>query len=164
MRDAAYRRISAVRASRKTLIVPSFAYAATWIGVSEMLASAAISNTNPFSIKRPITAPNSTFVAAVRWSESPYVYRYKLWDDGVLYFPVYNGEQIGANAYLELWSVADQALAAITSDWTLTVSKLVLPDLCQCILNFESTTLALAAPTEIPAYQYCNPLCTPLCS
>ena len=163
MRDSEYRVITAIRATRKTLTVPTFLYAATWTGVSSMLASAPLSNLNPFSFKRPITAPNDSFVAAVRWSVSPYVYRYKLWDDGVLYFPVYNGEQIGANAVLEIWSVADQATAYLEESWTLTCSKLVLPDLCQCIVNTESATAVLATPTVVPPYQYCNALCSPLC-
>lgn len=163
MRDAEFRGLTSVKATRKTLVIPTFTYAAVWTGVSSMLASAPLSNTNPFSFKRPITAPNNSFVAAVRWSESPYVYRYKLWDDGVLYFPVYDGEQLGANAVFEVWSVKDQALAYLEEDWTLTCSKLVLPDICLCIRGSESATAVLSTPTSIPAYQYCNPLCSPLC-
>lgn len=163
MRDAAYRRISAIRATRKTLVVPEFSYASAWVGVSQMLAQYSIGNTNPFTLKRPIEQPNESFVAAVRWSVSPYVFRYKFADLGVLYFPVYNGEQIGAAAWVEIWSVAGSVLAYTDEDWVLTASKLILPDLCQCIENTESLTLAEAAYSVLPPYGYCNPFCSPLC-
>lgn len=164
MRDAAYRGISAVRATRKTIVVPAFSYASTWAGVSSMLARYSIGNTNPFTFKRPVQQPNETFLAAVSWAESPYVFRYKLADIGVLYFPKYTGQQIGANAYLEIWDVSGEAVAAIASDWTLACSKLVLPDLCLCTPGSETATLASEVPVVLPAYHYCNPFCTPLCT
>ena len=164
MRDAAYRGITAVRATRRTVVVPEFSYASVWSGVSTMLARYAIGNTNPFTFKRPVTQPNETFVAAVSWANSPYVYRYKFDDLGVLYFPSYTGEQIGANAYFEIWDVAGEALAYTEEDWTLTCSKLILPDLCQCIRNYETSTLAAEVPVALPVGHYCNPLCDPLCA
>jgi hypothetical protein len=163
VRDAAYRRISAVRATRKTLVVPTFAYAATWGFASHMLAMYSIGNVNPFTFKRPIVQPTETFVAAVSWSEPPYVFRYKLADLGVLYFPIYNGEQIGANAYFEIWNVSGSSVAYIEEDWTLTCSKLILPDLCQCITNTESATASFLEVSVLPTYQFCNPFCSPLC-
>lgn len=164
MRDASYRGIAAVRATRKTIVVPAFSYANTWTGVSELLARYSIGNTNPFTLRRPVEQPNETFVAAISWAESPYVYRYKLSDLGVLYFPLYTGQQIGSNAYLEIWNVGGEAVADIDDDWTLTCSKLVLPDLCQCIVNEESATLVPIVPVSVPAYTYCNPFCFPLCT
>lgn len=164
MRDAEYRGISAVRATRKTIVVPEFSYAAVGSPTSTMLARYSISNTNPFTFKRPVEQPNETFVAAVSWAEAPYVFRYKFADLGVLYFPLYTGQQIGVNAYLEIWDVVGEVLAYTDADWTLTVSKLVLPDLCQCLVNTESATLVADIPVALPAYHYCNPLCTPLCT
>ena len=164
MRDVAFRGLSAVKATRKTLVIPDFLYASVWPGVSQMLARYSIGNTNPFSLKRPIIQPNETFVAAVSWAETPYVYRYKLADLGILFFPVYNGEQIGVNAYIEIWSVASAAAAINTSDWTLTASKLVLPDLCDCTVNTESAILYGVIPSSTPVGHNCNPFCDPFCS
>lgn len=163
MRDVSYRQLTAVRATRKTLVVPAFAYPSTWAGVSQMLTRFSVGNTTPFSIKLPIGAPNDSFLAAVSWAESPYVYRYKLWEAGVLYFPTYSGERIGANAYIEIWSV-NTATAELIADWTLSVSKLILPSICgDCTTNTESATLAESPFVSVPAYQYCSPFCSPLC-
>ena len=167
MRDAAYSQAPTIGFTRKTLRIPAFAYASTWSGVSFLLARYSIGNTNPFSFKRPIVQPNESFVAAVSWSESPYVYRYKLAADigEVLYFPTYRDYQIGVGAYLEIWSVAGSALASTAADWTLYTSQLVLPTLCgPCQENTEEVTGVAETLSSLPPYQYCNPFCTPLCT
>lgn len=164
MRETLYRQLTAVRATRKSLVVPAFAYPSTWAGVSQMLSRYSIGNTNQFSIKLPVSAPDDSFLAAVSWASSPYVYRYKLWEAGVLYFPLYAGERIGENAYIEIWSV-NTATAELTADWTIQVSKLILPSICSsCTPNSELVTLAEVPFSSVPAYQYCNPFCSPLCS
>ena len=164
MNYAAFRKVSAIQATRKTIVVPEFSYPSVWSGVSSMLAQFPVQNTNPFTFRRPVEQPNETFVAAVRWSVAPYVYRYKFADLGVLYFPVYDGERIGANAYIEIWDVSGESLAYTEDDWIITCSKLSLPNLCMCTSTAESVILAAVVPSVLPAYHYCNPLCTPLCT
>jgi hypothetical protein len=145
-------------------VLPAFSYASAWAGVSQMLARYSIGNTNPFSFKRPVVPENESFVAAVSWAEDPYVFRYKLSDLGVLYFPVYDGGQIGANAYLEIWDVTGSSLASITDDWILQASKLIVPDICNCLLVYELTQAQYVDTPVLPAYAYCNIFCDPLCS
>ena len=132
-----------------------------------MLARFSIGNSNSFNFKRPFTQPNETFCAAISWAVSPYVYRYKLSEDigELLYFPLLVNQQIGPNAYLEIWDVEDESLAATDEDWELRVSKLVLPSLCEpCQNNEESVTLTEITGETLPPYQDCNPFCSPLCT
>lgn len=162
-----FRRLSAVRTTRKQLVVPIFSQASIWAGVSQMLTRFTISVANAWSFELPIIPPNSSFVAAVSWTDgSGYVYRYKLWDDGVLYFPVYAGERIGtSNVNLEIWSVENEALAYLDEEWILRTSKLILPEICTtCVEGSESVGITENPFTSVPPYQYCNPFCSPLCS
>ena len=167
MRDSAFINVAPIGSTRKKIIIPYFSLASTWGGVSAMLARYAIGNLNPFTVKRPIVQPNETFIAAISWAEDPYVYRYKVTENigEVLYFPVYVQERIGANAYIEIWSVASEPLAAIGANWELRVSNLVLPTLCEpCQENEESQILVQAYPQTLPPAQHCNPFCSPLCT
>lgn len=165
MRDAAYREITAVGSTRKRIIIPAFSQISTWAGVSQMLARYSISNVKPFNLKRPFEQPNESFCAAISWNEAPYVYRYKLTSGigEVLYFPELVNQQIGVGAYFEIWSVAGSGVAATTANWTLEVSKLVLPSLQPCLVNYEQETLPSDLPGVLPPNQYCNPFCFPLC-
>lgn len=167
MKDATFREAVAIKVVRRKLAISAFAYANTWGGVSQMLARHAIGNTNPFTLKRPIEQPNETFIAAVSWAESSgYVFRLKLTENigEVLYFPLYDGQQIGANAYLEIWNVNGEALASISDSWTLTCSKLAFPDLCYCLEGSDIVQPAPITGETLPPYHHCNPFCSPLCT
>ena len=132
-----------------------------------MLTRFTISVTNAWSFELPIIPQNSSFVAAISWTDgSGYVYRYKLWDDGVLYVSIYNGERIGSNnVNLEIWNVENEALAYLDEGWTLKTSKLILPEICTtCVEGSERVELVENPFSSVPAYQYCNPFCSPLCS
>ena len=149
------------------IVLPAFSgLSNTWLGVSRLLARYPITNTVPFSFKRPIYHPSGEFVLAVSWAEAPYVYRYKLADIGdTLAFPVYDGERIGATAYIEVWSIADE-VATMVNDFTLESSQLVEPTCTNVTCTNSTTTIALEAAvfTEVPANQECNPFCSPLCT
>ena len=162
-----YRKLYPVRTTRKQLVVPVFAIANTWSGVSQMLTRVSVSALNAWSFELPVIPQNSSYLAAVSWTDSEgFVYRYKLWDDGVLYFPVYNGERIGVNnVQLEIWNVENEPLAYIDEEWVLKTSKLILPEICtDCTPGSEVVSLTENPFSSVPAYQYCNPFCSPLCS
>lgn len=148
------------------MVLPAFTYSNTWLGVSRLLARYPITNTVPFSLRRPIYHPTGDFVLAVSWAESPFVYRFKLSDAGpTLAFPVYNGEKIGASAYIEVWSTKDAA-ATMATDFMLETSQLIEPTCTstQCTNSTTSITLVASPFVTVPANQECNPFCSPLCT
>jgi len=150
---------------RTQYVLPAFSLAPTWTGVSGLLARYPLGNTGPLSLKRPIVHPEGEFVLAISYAESPYVFRYKLADQGdTLKFPVYAGEQLEAGAYLEVWSTADET-AVLASDFTLESSVLneTSCNTMACTQPTSVVTLTATPFTEVPADQECNPFCSPLC-
>lgn len=154
-----------VQPARTQLLIPAFTLAVpTWNGASDLLAEYALSNTNIFSIRKPVVAFGSNFVAAVRWTsaDGEAYFRYVFWvdDSAVLYFPVYNGEAIGANAVIEIWSVNSAEAPALASAATLESSELVFPETCGycCHQPGESITLVQTGPITLPP-GVCNPFC-----
>lgn len=145
MRDSAYTLIRPIGFTRQSVIIPAFSYVSVWSGVSQLLARYALSNTADICIKRPIEQPNDSFISAVSWmDEDGNTFRYKLTEDisEVLYYPLYEGTNIGPSAYLEIWSVEDFATAAITANWILELSGLIAPTICNpCQENTSSVTL-----------------------
>lgn len=145
--------------TRSRLIVPAFTLdLPQWTGASDFISEFAINNTEPFSLKLPITSFGVNFVLAIRWSSSGVAYRFKLWDDSraVLYYPVYNGERIGVNAVLEVWSV-NGGIPLLTSAQDLYTSVLNIISGCQtCCTNADiSQTLTIADPTICDDSPFC---------
>lgn len=119
-------------ATRTTVTLDAFTYNVTWTGVSDLLSQWSINNTTEFSFQLPIYEVNNTFVLAVAWEDDDgNAFRYKLWDNGTLHYPVYNGERIGVDAKLEVWSV-DNVTAAMPDDLVLYSSWMVEPENCAC--------------------------------
>jgi len=149
---------------RNTFLLPSFTLApSTWSGASLLLSLYSFGNTDySFSLKLPIVAFGENFVAAVRWVSNGIVYRYKLWDDGVLYFPVYNGERIGLNAVLEIWSVETTEAPDLLDNYIFYSSVFTFPpNCCPCLAEFGNEILLTLLPTPdpIPPDTFCNPFC-----
>lgn len=119
-------------ATRTEIQLAAFNYDVDWLGVSDLLSTWDINNTTEFSLQLPITAPNDTFLLCVAWTdEDGNALRYKLWDGGVLYYPVYDGQRIGVDAQLEIWSI-DDITAAMTEAFIMYSSWLEEPELCVC--------------------------------
>ena len=168
--------MTVIEPQRVQIVIPAFILdVPAWPGSSGILAEAPFLNTVPFSIKLPIGAFGSNFIAAIRWIEDTDIYvRYVLFnhDDAVLHYPLYNGEQIGANAVLEIWSVDSLLPPTLLDDFTLLSSEFVFPNgersnygSCNsCCENPELIlTLAFTPPSELPPGE-CNPFCGNLCS
>jgi hypothetical protein len=156
-----------LKATRTQLQVPAFSFTpSAWAGYSVKLGSFPLSNASrPVSFALPITAWDPSFVAAIRWVVAPGVaYRFALWNDpnAVLYYPVYNGETIGLNAVLEIWSNSIGNPAALASSVNFDTSWLNPTQDCifQCGPDVPTVqTLVQVPDVVLPPYSYCNPLC-----
>lgn len=148
---------------RTNFIIPSFTLSVpTWAGASSLLGIYDVGNTDyKFSLKLPIAEFGTAFVPALRYVEDGVVYRFKLWEAGVLYFPVYNGEKIGYNAKLEIWSINSSSAPDLESDKSLPSSLLTLPSNCNCnpVVNSQILLTESALPDPIAPDTYCNPFC-----
>jgi len=163
-----------IEPSRVQIVLPAFSLVAPiWAGASGILAEYPIDNTAPFSFKLPIEQFGENFIAAIRWMEDGDIFvRYKLFehDDAVLYYPLYDGEQIGENAVLEIWSVNSTDAPTLDIDYTLYSSQLVFPagettQCSACCQNSESVITLVATPaSELPPGAACNPFCGDLCN
>ena len=143
-----YRRSTVDYATRTEIQLAAFNYNVTWLGVSDLLSTWDINNNTEFSLQLPLTAPNETFILCVSWTDADgNAYRYKLWDGGVLYYPVYGGQRIGVDAQLEVWSIG--AVTATLSDTFIMYSSwLDEPELCICTSgDNEPTVIPISAPS-----------------
>lgn len=150
----AYTHASIQEPTRTEVILPAFDYDVVWAGVSDLLATWEINNTTEFSLKLPIDAPNDTFVLCVAWDdEDSNTFRYKLWEGGVLHYPVYDGERLGVSARLEVWSL-ELDHATLDEEYTLYSSWLTEPEVCIC-------TGGAATPVTIETTESIDPGVTP---
>lgn len=134
--------------ARAQIQLEAFRYDVDWLGVSDLLSTWDINNTAEFSLQLPITAPNATFLLCVAWAdEDGNAFRFKLWDGGVLYYPVYNGERIGVDAQLEIWSIGD-ITAEYDETFIMYSSQLSEPELCICT---PSSSTPLIIPVSNPS-------------
>lgn len=116
----------------RTITVPAFSVSAgTWGGVSQVAAATGVSFGSSWSIRVPVTRPNNSFVAAVRWTTSGTTYRRKLWGGigEVLNQPLYTGEVLPSTGVrLEFWTVEGQAtLSTGGASWSIALTLLELP-------------------------------------
>lgn len=88
--------------------LPSFEISSTWRGASEIIAKFVYEFDKNFSFIRIATPANPNFVACISWKPtSSTIVRYKLWQDvgEILYVPLYNGERIGNEFFIEIWNI-----------------------------------------------------------
>ena len=111
-----------IKPQRNKLVIPAFSYPQTWTGVSELLYRYPIAQSVPISIKLPITEHDEFVLGASYADPDGHTYRWRFWEGGVLWYPVYNGEKIGSNGYIELWSVYGVDPAVSTEDIELEIS------------------------------------------
>ncbi len=170
-RDATY-----LGPRRTLLVVPSFTLEVPiWAGASSVIQQYQIGNVEPFSLRLPISAFADDCVFAIRWKDETLdiCYRFKLYDHAgaLLYYPLYAGEAIGANATLEVWSVNASNAPTLATDTSLESSWLSFPNdqassvACTacCTENQQVITLSAEAPSVLPPGAACNPFCFNLC-
>lgn len=128
-----------IQPSRTKLILPAFDLPGTWTGVPELLARYPILNTAlKLSIKLPVLPVNDTYMLAISWADANDTpFRYGFWENDTFHWPMYDGERVGLNAYIEVWSVGD--FNAIDNSRTLESSWLNIP-------SDDCNTLQLVVP------------------
>lgn len=140
--------------SRTTFVLPAFTLNPdTWAGASQLLATWSFENaTYAFSLKLPLSQFGENFVAAVSWIEDGVTIRYVLWEDAdaVLYHPLYNGEKIGENALLEIWSLNTDQAPTLDDDETFYSSVFDIAPTCPCTTVIASQTLLTSVPLPDP--------------
>lgn len=142
---------AAITTSRIKYNLPAFSYAVTWLGVSDRLATYPLLNETWVSLVTPIEDPDETFVLAVAWEVDGFVYRMKIFGEGVLHYPVYNGEAIGPMGVLEVWS-AGVMDAEMEDDLTIYTSWLQenLTDYAGTQCDLPDVTIELTAEEPAP--------------
>lgn len=101
--------------TRWQLVIQPFAIANTWHGTNQLIASGNIGNTYPFCIDVTTIQPSTSCIAAIRWTDAnSNTFRVLLWNvtGAALYYPIYTGQVIGANAVVEVWNVNNNAVAS----------------------------------------------------
>jgi len=163
-----FRDVTLIQPQRVNLVLPAFTLpASTWAGASVILAEYAFNNTVWFSLMMPIGEFGSNFVPAVRYVNGDMVARYKLWEDvgELLYYPVYDGERLGPNAVVEIWSVNSPLAPMNPANVTFLSSVVNVPeDTCStcCTNPSETDFLVYQPPQIISPYAACDPFCLPL--
>lgn len=163
-----------IEPQRATIILPAFSLPVpTWAGASGILAQYHLVNSTEFSLKLPINSFGEHFIAAIRWMDEDDIFvRFLLFahPDAVLYYPLYNGERIGANAVIEIWSVDSTSFPTLFDDYTFYSSTLIFPPAelgtwnNYCANNNQVTILVQTPPSTLPPGDPCNPFCGPLCN
>jgi hypothetical protein len=173
---AYFNRPTVIEPARSQIVLPAFTLSVPlWAGASTVLAEYPLANDYRFSIKQPIEAFGENIVVAIRWIEDTDIYvRYKFFDhdDAVLNYPIYDGERIGENAVIEIWSVDSLSAPTLEDDYTFYSSVLVFPagetsgSYCPSCCSSPSSviTLVATAPSELPPDSACNPFCGTLCN
>lgn len=136
--------------------LPVFSYTGqTWLGASRVAAVINYAVGHNFVMSTLPTKPGgANFVPCIKWRIGTTVYRYKLWDDEdcVLYAPLYDGEKIGANFQIELWTISSSTTVSLTTAINITTSIRQQPSEVQTL-----TAAALAdgvASSDIYADQF----------
>lgn len=139
---------------RTEFILPAFTLPPdTWAGASQLLATWSFENsTYAFSLKLPIEEFGENFVAAVSYIDGDTTIRFKLFDNdlAVLYFPIYNGEKLGENALLEIWSVETDEAPTLEDNEVLISSVFDIAPTCPCTTAIVSETLLTSVPLPEP--------------
>lgn len=159
-----FERATVVEPTRNAFILPAFIHSVpTWADASLLLALYPINNADyKFSFKLPLSEFGTAFIPAIRWVEDGIVHRFKFWEGGVLYFPVYNGERIGYNAILEIWTVDSDEAPELEEAQSLISSIFEFPANCNKCgdpVVGDITLIADDVPDDIPPDTNCNPFC-----
>lgn len=111
------------------LVPPFSATFPSWSGASYCVARFMITLGKNFSIRLPIVAANSSFVACIKFTEGTLIRRYALWHSGTdVAYPLYTGEVIPDSCtMLEIWNVSTSNPAVLTQEWKLKITELSEP-------------------------------------
>lgn len=103
--------VTVVRKTGTYFAIPAFSVDTVWRGASQIVAKFNFSLDENINLIRDIT-PQEGFCACISWKPtSTTIVRYKLWENvgEILYVDLYNGEKIGSDFAIEIWSVQPEA-------------------------------------------------------
>jgi len=129
--------------------IPVFSYTnLIWKGASEIITQFNFAASKNFTIRHlPETPVNVDYCPVIRWRSGNTIYRYKLWQTvgETLNEKLYNGEKIGANFVIEIWST--QLNVSVTNAEAITFETSIrsVP---------ESSYLSLAPYEEVVGIEY----------
>ena len=109
--------------------IPTFSLENTWKGASEILQKYYFTLEKNFSILDQNIVPDGNYIPCIAWKPTvDTIVRYKLWnhDEGLLYAPLYTGQTINKNFYLEIWSTNNNPI--VGGGTALRISQFKLPD------------------------------------
>jgi hypothetical protein len=123
--------ISKLTRTQGYFVMPTFSVNVTWLGYSDIVAAFNYEGPSNFSLNGigTLIPLNPNYLCCISWRDNNgHIYRYALWQNvGEVFFfdvPLYTGQVIMANFRLEIWSVANQAVASQSSSLTLYTSVL----------------------------------------
>lgn len=120
----------------------------TWAGASYIAIQFDYTTSANCSLVIPAKPNGVNFILCIRWRKGTTVYRYKLWDhlNGVLSVPMYNGELVGKNFVLEVWTVSSSTTVELVSALNILTSFIAFPNkdcCCNVDVNDNLSLLAL---------------------
>lgn len=94
-----------VKKKFRYITIPAFSFENVWKGSSEIIRKYYYTLNKNFTILK-LPEPSGNFCPVVSWKANNTVIRYKLWSnvDEILYVPLYSGQVINKNFYLEIWT------------------------------------------------------------
>ena len=136
--------------------LPAFSYnIGAWKGASEIITQFNYAASKNFTVRRlPVVPANVNFCLVIRWRSGDIVYRYKLWQTvgETLNEKIYNGEKIGANFVLEIWSTQTNSVVSLASAVTFNTSIRAVPSTSYLSIDpYEEV-----AGVEVAAQSYSN--------
>lgn len=164
---------AAVRAAAR-ILVPAFDITFAYSGTPVLARHVLIGNTVPMSLVPFASAQADDFLLCIRWAVGPLAFRYKLWENADVKFPLYAGQEIPADiSYLEVWGIDDSGTATLSSELAITTSILASRSTCSpcnavdangnSYASADDMSLTLETIPVLPADTECNPFCFPLC-
>ena len=104
-----FRPATAVAKTRTYVQLPTFTYATTWLGASEIATQFNFSASKNFVLRnRPAKPSGVNYCLCIRYRVGDTVYRWKLWEnvgEQIPHVRLYNGEIIKKHFVLEVWTV-----------------------------------------------------------
>lgn len=120
------RAASVVGLAGSYVVLPTFSYAAPFIGASEIVVQFGYSVARKFTLKSlPEKPTDATYCLCIRYRVGETVFRYKLWDgvgEVMTGVELYNGQLIRQNFVFEVWNTANSATQVNAAEVTLLTS------------------------------------------
>jgi hypothetical protein len=120
-----------IRKINNNVVIPQFNLGSfAWLGSSYIVRHFFCNLPSSFTLLE-LPAPNLTFCATIRYDVAEVPTRFKLWENvgELLYIPLYNGEVIHKDFFIEIWTINSGDDIVNETPLILQISRLLKPDL-----------------------------------